>query len=168
MPPLLLALSYWLHLIATIIWIGGLAMLALVTLPGARKVIGSGPQLGALMLEWQRRFNPLAWLSLAALTVTGLIQMSANKNYDGFLAITNSWATAILLKHIAIAGMVVIGGIMQWGLTPAIARLALLESRGKPAPELDSLRRREILLTQINLACGLLVLALTAVARAVG
>ncbi len=167
MSPWVLALSYWLHLMATIIWVGGLAMMALVAWPGARKVLGPGPQLGALVADWQRRFNPLAWLSLAVLVATGLTQMAANRNYNGFLVITNTWAAAILAKHLAVVGMILIGAYMNWSLQPALGRLALLEARNLPAPEAEVLRRRELSLTRLNLACGLLVLALTAVARAV-
>jgi hypothetical protein len=91
--------------------------------------------------------------------------MTANKNYVGLLKITNPWTAAILVKHLAVGGMMLIGGYMQWGVQPALARLALLEARGLPAPEADRLRRRELLLTRLNLFCGLLVLALTAAAR---
>jgi uncharacterized membrane protein len=162
----LLAVSYWLHMVATIVWVGGLAMMALVAWPGARKVLGAGAQLGALAAEWHRRFNPLAWFSLAVLVVTGLTQMAASPNYDGLLGVSNAWAAAILAKHLAVGGMILIGGYMNWALQPALARLALLEARDRPAPEAEALRRRELALTRLNLACGLLVLALTAVARA--
>lgn len=160
-----LALAFWFHLLATIVWVGGLALLALVVWPGARAVLGPGPQLNALLREWQRRFDPLAWLSLAVLVVTGLMQMAANPNYEGFLRVENGWAWAILLKHIAVGGMVGIGIWQQWGLQPALARLALLETHGRPAAEAEALRRREMLLTRLNLACGVLVLAFTALAR---
>ncbi len=160
-----LALAFWLHLLATIVWVGGLALMALVVWPGARAALGPGPQLSALMREWQRRFNPLAWVSLAVLVVTGLMQMTANPNYHGLLNIDNGWALAILLKHVAVGGMVGIGVWQQWGLQPALARLALLETQGRPAAEADVLRRREVALTRLNLACGVLVLAFTALAR---
>jgi uncharacterized membrane protein len=167
MSPALLAVSYWLHLVATIVWVGGLAMMTLVGWPAARKVLGPGPQLGALALDWQRRFNPLAWLSLAVLVGTGLTQMVANPNYDGLLVVSNTWAGAILLKHLAVGGMIAIGAYVNWWLQPALARLALLEAAGRPAAEAEALQRRQAALTRLNLACGLLVLALTAVARAV-
>ena len=166
MSPALLAVSYWLHMVATIVWVGGLAMMSLVGWPGARKVLGPGPQLSALVADWHRRFNPLAWLSLAVLVGTGLTQMSANSNYDGFLAITNGWSAAILAKHVVIVAMVVVGVYMNWALQPALARLAMLEAHGQAPAEAASLRRRELTLTRLNLACGLLVLALTALARA--
>ena len=167
MSPWILALSYWLHMVATIVWVGGLALMALVIWPGAQAVIGPGPQLAELMRRWQQRFSPLAWISLAVLVVTGLIQMTANENYTGLLRLTNPWSAAILVKHIAVGGMVVIGSYMQWALQPALGRLAALEARGlgERAPELERLRRQERSLTRLNLLCGVLVLAFTAMAR---
>jgi uncharacterized membrane protein len=160
-----LALSYWLHMLATIVWVGGLALMALVVWPGARAVLGPGPQLADLLNRLQRRFNPWAWGSLAVLIATGLVQMAANENYDGMLHVTNAWAMAILLKHIAIGGMVLIGIYQQWSVQPALVRLATLQAHGRAAPGLDGLRRRERLLGRVNLACGVLVLAFTAMAR---
>jgi uncharacterized membrane protein len=167
MPTWVLALSFWLHMVATVIWVGGLALMALVVWPGARAALGPGPELAELIRQVQRRFTPWAWTSLAVLIATGLTQMTANKNYDGFLRITNAWTAAILAKHLAVGGMMLIGGYMQWGLQPELARLALLEARDRAAPDAERLRRRELILTRLNLLCGLLVLALTAIARAV-
>jgi len=146
-------------------WIGGLALMALVVWPGARAVLGPGPQLAELFRQLQRRFDPWAWLSLAVLIATGLTQMTANKNYNGFLLVTNPWTVAILTKHFAVGAMMLVAGYMQWGLQPALARIALLEARGLSAPDAERLRRRELTLTRLNLLCGLLVLALTAIAR---
>ena len=166
MPVWMLALSYWLHMLATVVWVGGLALMALVVWPGARAVLGPGPQLAQLVREWQRRFDPLAWLSLAVLITTGLAQMAVSPNYNGFLKIDNGWAVALLLKHAAVGGMMLMGVYMQWGLQPALARQMLLELHGKAGPEIETLRRREITLTRLNLLCGVLVLAFTALARA--
>lgn len=167
MPTWVLALSFWLHMVATIIWVGGLALLALVVWPGARAVLGSGPQLAALLRELQRRFTPWAWGSLAVLVATGMMQMAASEHYDGFLKIDSPWALAILAKHLALGGMVAIGAYMQWALQPELTRLALLEAHGKTVGDPEALRRRELTLTRLNLICGLLVLALTALARVV-
>ena len=160
-----LALSYWLHMLATIVWVGGLALMALVIWPAARAMLGPGPQLADLFSRLQRRFNPWAWGSLALLIVTGLTQMTANENYDGLLRLTNNWAVVILLKHIAVGGMVLIGVYQQWSVQPALVRLVTLQAHGRIAPGLEALRAREVLLTRLNLACGVLVLAFTAIAR---
>jgi uncharacterized membrane protein len=169
MPLWVLALSFWLHMAATVVWVGGLALMALVVWPGARAALGPGPQLAALFQQLQKRFQPWAWLSLAVLVATGLTQMTANPNYAGVLRIANAWTAAILIKHMAVGGMMVIGAYLQWGVQPALARLALLEAHARPVSQAEAgrLRRRETTLTRLNLLCGLLVLALTAVARVV-
>ena len=61
--------------------------------------------------------------------------------------------------------MILIGLYMQVSLQPELARMALLESHGRPAPNADAFRRRELNLIRLNLACGVVVLGLTAIAR---
>ncbi len=166
MPNWIIAASFFLHLIATVIWVGGIVVMALVVYPGARRVLGDGA--GTLTAELHRRFSPLAMISLGTLVATGLAQMSVNKNYDGFLSISNAWGVAILLKHLAFAVMTLIGAYSVWGIAPALSRLSLLVSKGKAdGNELATLRKREERLNQLNLVCALLVLLFTAVARSV-
>ncbi len=123
-------------------------------------------------IQWvnlQQRFTPWANVSLVILWVTGLLQMSADSNYDGFLAINSLWAQAILIKHIAVAGMMVFGLYAQWRIHPALARLFLLESK-KPdlaAQERDNLVKRENRLIALSLVCAVAVLLFTAVATAI-
>jgi uncharacterized membrane protein len=165
-----LTAAYWLHMLATVVWIGGLAALALFVLPAARRALD--PQAYAAFLDAQlRRFDPLAWFSLAVLTGTGLFQMSGNPNYTGFLAIDNRWAAAILIKHVVFFGMTGLSAYLTWGLLPRLRRLALLRSRAGPAGEavareMQPLEARELRLLRLNLILGVIVLALTAAARA--
>ena len=165
MPTWILAISFWLHMLATIVWVGGLALMALVVWPGARAMMGPGPELGQFIRRLQQRFSPLAWLSLAVLIATGLTQMEANPNYNGLLRISNPWTAAILAKHVVVGGMILIGLYMQLGLQPELSRLTMLEAHGRPAPEVEKLRQRELNLTRLNLLCGVVVLGLTAAAR---
>lgn len=164
----LLALSYFLHLVATVVWIGGLLLLTLVVWPEARALLARQDQSG-LLLDFldrlRKRFYPLTNLSLVVLTVTGLFQMDQNPHYDGLLQLTNDWTRAILLKHVAVLGMLVIGLAMQWGVVPALERATLLVRNGRESPDLDRLRRRERQLTVLNCTLGIVVLILTAIAR---
>ena len=164
-PTWLLAFSYWVHLLATVTWLGGLLMMALVAWPAVRNQVMDVGQWSELL----RRFTPWANISLVLLWVTGFLQMSANPNYEGFLSVNSLWAQAILIKHIAVAGMMVFGLYTQWRLHPALARLAILEKK-KPAlaqSERDRLTRQESRVLRLNLACALLVLLFTAIATAV-
>jgi uncharacterized membrane protein len=165
--PSILAVSYFFHLIATIVWIGGLVVLTVLVLPEARRVLGTNPEFYTLLTRLRKRFFPLSNLSLAVLLVTGLIQMSGDPHYDGLLKITNDWSRAILLKHIAILGMFLCGLALQYYVAPDLERATLLieHHKGDPA-ELEKLRRREARLTWINVGLGVLVLGFTAWATA--
>lgn len=162
-----LAISLFFHLVATVVWIGGLVIITLLVWPEMRRALESSPALLALLTRLRRRFVPWSNFSLVVLVVTGLAQMTANPNYDGFLQIDNDWSRAMVLKHLTIAGMVVCGVVLQYGVTPALERASLLLERGKAdAADWERLRRREVRLTQLNLILGLAVLAFTAWATA--
>ena len=120
-------------------------------------------------LALQKRFMPWANGSLILLLITGFVQMTNDPNYHGFLTIDSLWAGAILVKHLAFGGMVVIGVYVQWVLYPAIDRLKLLGEK-RPSllqSELTTLSQREIRLLRLNLLCAVAVLFCTAVATAV-
>jgi uncharacterized membrane protein len=159
----LLASSYFFHLIATIIWLGGLALLVLLVWPEARRVLSENPSLYAFLNRLRKRFYPLTNFSLVVLVITGVIQMPADPNYEGLLDFSNDWSRLILLKHIAVIGMVVCGLAIQFVIVPALERTSLLLERGKGDPaEYERLRRREVRLTWVNVVLALLVLACTA------
>jgi uncharacterized membrane protein len=141
-------------MVATVIWIGGLFFQSVVLHPALRHARDPGELLESL----RRRFQPLAWLSLAVLIGTGLLQMSANANYSGLLSIANPWSQAIFAKHLAIALMIMIGAYQTWVLHPQLTRLALLGSGAEQ-------RRRLSRIGQANLVLGILILGLTGLAR---
>jgi uncharacterized membrane protein len=121
----------------------------------------------ALFLEQvQRRLDPLGWMSLAVLLATGLFQVSASPNYEGLLNISNRWAVSILIKHILFFGMIGVSAYLTWGVLPALRRNALLQAKGVEIKDADKLQKREVLLLRINLVLGVLILGLTALARA--
>ena len=163
-----LTIAYWLHMLATVCWIGGLTILALFILPAMHRSLAV-QDYAALIGEIRRRLDPWSWFSLVVLLATGMLQMSANPNYSGFLAIDNRWAAAILLKHVLFLAMVAVSVYITWGLIPRMQRLSLRRARAEEAnlqAETAKLLAQESLLIKINLVLGILVLALTAVARA--
>lgn len=166
-PVWLLSLSYWLHMAATVVWIGGLFFQSVILLPALRTSPPSEADF-PLIERIRKRFDPLAWLSLTILVGTGLIQMSANPNYLGLFALGNRWAVAIFAKHLAIGLMVALAVYQTWILQPKLNRL-LLKSRGAKGVDREAdedLSKRFSLTIQGNLLLGILVLALTSLARA--
>ncbi len=165
--PWLLAASYFFHLIATVVWIGGLVTMALVVWPGIRRAVTDSAAFGRAIEAIDTRFRPLSNISLVVLLLTGFVQMNANQNYKGLLSITNVWAGAILLKHVSIIGMIAVGAVMNFGIQPALRRNAMLAANGVATEAEEAvLRKRLDRLARANLILGVLVLALTAVARA--
>lgn len=166
-PTWALWLAYWLHMLATVVWIGGLAALAIFVLPAARRTLEPHAY-AAFLAGLQQRFDPLGWFSLAILAGTGMFQMSASPSYQGLLAIENRWAAAILIKHLLFFAMAGLSAYLTWGVLPKIRRLALRRSDPSLAhqPEAQRLAAQETRLLQLNLLLGILVLALTAIARA--
>ncbi len=161
----LLAISYWIHLLATIVWLGGIAAITLLAWPALQRGTLAANQWWMI----QRKFVPWANISMVVLLVTGFYQMTVDANYAGFLTVDSQWAVAILLKHIAFVAMVVITVYIQTILYPAMSRLSLL---AKTKPEIadvesGSIQNREIRLLRLNLVCAALVLLFTALATAV-
>lgn len=153
-----LTIAFWLHMAATIVWIGGLFYMAVIVNPALERL---PEQRGRLAEDMRRRFQPLAWLSLFVLIGTGSLQMSGNPNYDGLFAFSNPWSRSILAKHIAIGVMVLVAAYQTWVLNPRLSRLALKQEVGASDQVANELSR----LNRVSLAFGILVLGLTALAR---
>ncbi|MCX8061533.1 MAG: CopD family protein [Anaerolineales bacterium] len=159
-----LSLVYFFHLLATVVWIGGLTVSALFLLPIAKQTLE--PTAYARFLDrFRQRFTPAAWLCLAILVGTGLFQMGASPQYEGFLVIQNPWSVAIFLKHLAFGLMTAVSAWLTWGVFPNLNRLAWLRAQGQSHPEADRLYRSEQLWMRVNWVLSLVVLLLTAAAR---
>lgn len=156
MIPSLLAASYFLHLVATVVWLGGMALFVFILWPTVPK------EQSAWLARIEKRFRPMANFSLLVLLMTGILQTSQDDHYGGLLSFETAWSRAILAKHIAFVGMVLIVGFLQFGLGPALERARLLSRQA----DIDHLHQRERRLTALNLTLGMVVLIFTAIATA--
>lgn len=161
----ILAISYLIHLLATVVWLGGIALITLLARPALQHGTLASNQWWAI----QRKFVLWANVSMVLLLITGFYQMTVDSNYNGFLSIDSQWAVAILLKHIAYIVMIGITVYLQVILYPAMSRAALLAEQ-KPdlgAAESEKIQKRDILLLRLNLIFAVTVLFFTALATAV-
>ena len=162
-PSWVMALIYWLHMLATVAWIGSLAAINLLVLPASQRTLKLVDQLHFIS-ALQKRLEPLAWFSISLLLVTGLIQMSTSPHYDGFLSLSTQWSMAILIKHSLGVIMVVVSAIQTWEVIPAIHR-TLMKKENADTGQLAKLQRREVILLRVNLILSALILGATALAR---
>lgn len=163
-PELALIAAYWIHMIATIVWGGTLSALAFLVYPLLGKVIPPDAYQN-LLHKIHNRLDRLGWISISSFIVTGLVQMSANANYSGMLQIDSEWAVALLLKHVAFAGIVVICAIQTWSIAPTIEHALLAKSLGKQDFDSSKAERTRKNLVLLNLALTAIVLVFTAIAR---
>ncbi len=159
----ILATLYWLHMLATVTWIGSLAAINLLVLPASHRTLKLGDQV-SFISALQKRLEPLAWFCMGLLLATGLFQLSTSPHYDGFLSISTQWSLAILIKHGLAVVMVVVSAIQTWEVLPAIQRTLLKKEKADEA-ELAKLQKKELLILRVNLILSTLILAATALAR---
>ena len=163
-PAWALALVYWLHLLATVTWIGGIVAISILVLPAARKSLKPADQL-VFLEAMQKRLEPLAWFSLGMLIATGLFQLSANSHYNGFFNVSTQWSLAILVKHGLVGVMIVVSAVQTWEVLPAIRRTLMRRERGATEEEIVRLQKREERLLRMNFILSILILGATALAR---
>lgn len=144
--------SYWLHSVATVIWIGGIFFILFIALPSAKQVLGA--EAGKLMGEISKRFTPIANYSMFILIVTGIILTGLNKQFLGIGVFKNNWTLILTLKHFLVLGMVVVHFYRSLALTPKIARTESVAQK-------TFLQKWSLKLVKVNFSLGLLVLLLS-------
>lgn len=165
MPSWALTLVYFLHLSATVAWLGSLVGLTLLVIPAASKVLEVKDQV-SLLDNIQARLDSLSWFCLFLLVATGMFQLSASPKYHGLLGVENNWEKAILIKHGLVITFAIASAVMSWGVMPAIRRAKIKMQRTGDDQELVPLRKREKFLLRLNLILAALVLLATAAASA--
>lgn len=149
MREIILAASHWAHLIATVVWIGGITFILFIARPSAKQVLGTDA--GKLMGEISKRFTPIASYSIIFLLVTGIILTVLNKQLSEIESVRNNWTLFLIVKHVLILGMVVVHFYRGLVLAPKIAGTESAEQKA-------FLQRLSLNLVKANFCLGLLVL----------
>lgn len=160
---ILSVIADWLHLLATAVWIGGMAFNIWVLRPSLTSI--DPPQrikLGSAVLN---RFIYIAWACIATLIFTGI-----------FIARPKGGATygfVLMVKHITVLTMVLIVAVISFVLFPksrtfvskinAEPKETPSLSSIKPSPRLRKVLGQMVLLVKLNLTLGILVLLFTAI-----
>jgi uncharacterized membrane protein len=144
----------WIHLLATVVWLGGMAFILLVAIPSARRAVGEDA--AKVMGEVTRRFTPLANGSILLLLLSGL----------ALLAMTGSFSEPVLLSG---RGTVIVFKLLLFLLMAAVhfyrgKVLAPRIARTPPEQGKASLQKLSLNLVKVNLLAGLAVLLFSAVA----
>lgn len=93
------------HLIAAVVWIGGLALLVLGLRPSLKKSLADEAARDAIEGPLYRRFFVLSALSAAALLFSGFMLMTSDPHFEGFFHYPNMWSKLMVAKHALFVGM---------------------------------------------------------------
>ncbi|VVB95363.1 Copper resistance protein D [uncultured archaeon] len=141
-------ITLWLHYLATVMWIGGMAFNILVLRPSMMILDqNQHPILGNKVLK---RFIIFAWLSIAVLVLTGISITYNRIAFEDILSTT--YGIVLLSKHIVTLIMVLIVAWVSFVLSEKLSPFA-------PKPETI------LLLVKTNLSLGVLILLLTSALR---
>src|SRR5512137_2234472 len=102
MSPFLLALSNWLHALATIVFIGYYLFTGMIYLPVLERQMQANALRG-LLEQISARLRPFFGGSLLIFLVTGTHLMLINENYLGLgNFFGNPWSILIVVKHLLV------------------------------------------------------------------
>lgn len=148
----LIIACYWIHLVATVLWIGGIIFIIFIAIPSSRQVLGA--ESGKLMGEISKRFTPLANYSIILLFVSGVVLAGLNKQFSGVRILESNWTMALILKLVLFFSMTAIHFYRGLVLAPKIMRTAT-------QTEKTALQKLSINLVKVNFTLGLSVLLLS-------
>ena len=103
MSQILIALSIWLHALATVVFIGHYLLLSTIYLPILEK---NG---GTFLSEISKRSRPWLYTSLVVFMLSGVYLMFTDPSYLGIGNFGNLWSMMMLVKHLLIVGMIGLG-----------------------------------------------------------
>ncbi|HET7274839.1 MAG TPA: DUF4149 domain-containing protein [Longimicrobiaceae bacterium] len=148
-------LNVTIHILAALLWIGGMFFLAAVGAPVLRTV-----QPPTLRVELFRllgaRFRRVGWIAITILLITGVLNLYfLGILRDGLLIDPAFWASrfgqTLAWKLTAVAAMLIVSGLHDFVFGP---RSAALEPG---SPESVAARRRAVVLARLNAALGVIV-----------
>ncbi|MEA3462087.1 MAG: DUF4149 domain-containing protein [Bacteroidota bacterium] len=147
----------WIHLMATVAWIGGMFTNLFINIPAIVKTL-DGPVAGNLMGAIMKRFRVLVYVSMAVFLITGITMGSLHLNAGEVFSSKNQMVAILILKVPLYIIMVVLAIVAFEFVAPRVARLA---AEG-PSPKLQRAQRTQKVLAMAGFLLGVLILALSA------
>jgi uncharacterized membrane protein len=145
----------FLHLLATVTWIGGMIVINLVLMPSLAAI--DSPQRGKLLGAALEGFKPLALGSMVVLLITGLLRTQSG----ALLNLSTTYGAILAFKHLTVLAMIVIGLAVPFVISPRLAALAPAPGE-RSTPAFLQKQRQLSLLATVNMVLGAVVLLLVA------
>jgi uncharacterized membrane protein len=147
----------WIHLVATIAWIGGMFANFIIYLPAISKQLDP-PMAGKLLGSVMKRTRIVVYFSISVFILSGVLLVSMFGEESGRMYVGDIWFIYFLGKMLLFLLLVVLAIYAFEVLAPRTARLA----KEGPSPKLQRLQARQRMTALTGFVLGILILALSA------
>jgi len=155
--PIFFIFIKWIHLLATVAWIGGMFTNFLIYIPAISKVLdpaSAGKLMGAVM----KRFRVMVYSAMGLFLLTGMI-MGLILNGPGEVSSNGEyWGTLLTVKIVLYTIMVVLALYAFEVLAPKVAEAAA----SGPSPKLARLQKTQMIMAVLGFILGIVILGISA------
>jgi len=152
-----MVLLKWIHLIATVAWIGGMFTNFFIYMPVLGKTL-EAPVAGKLMGAVMKRFRMMVYIAMVVFLTTGVLMGYLHLEASGAVASESQWNLLLILKVLLFIVMVVLALFAFEVVAPRVAGMA----SGGPSPKLRRVQRTQKILAMTGFVLGLVILFISA------
>lgn len=139
------------HLLATVVWIGGMFYMDIILMPSIAKI--DPAESGKLMGMISKKFTIIAWSAIIIAIVTGIYKTPSDMYFDT----SDEFGIYLFIKHVLILGAIITGSVITFVFVPGLK--ANTPKPGEmPSAEFISYSKKIENLSKTNLVLGILIL----------
>ena len=146
------------HIMATIMWIGGMIINYVVIRPALSKTL-EPRQANEIMSLIMKKYRIIVYVSIAVLGLTGIPMKIASEYYVGIINFENTWEIVGFIKHIFVFILAVLAIYSFEILSVKIRKAMALDSPEK----LMGFQKKQKMVGGLGFLCGMLIILLSAV-----
>ena len=139
------------HLMATVVWIGGMFYMDMILMPSLAKI--DPGESGKLMGMIAKKFTITAWTAIIVLIITGILKTPSDMYFDT----SDEYGIYLLIKHVLVIGAIIVGLIITFVFVPKL-KASTPKPGERPSAEFISYSKKIEHLSKTNLILGILIL----------
>lgn len=155
---LLYLISVWVHILAAMVWVGGMAFLVLVVVPWLRR--GGQSNASAFLRETGERFRSVGWTCFAILVVTGTFNLWVRGVRLGDFTrgewLSSPFGKSVLVKLLVFAAVLLVSALHDFVIGPRAVVAIAADPQSQAAAVA---RRRASLFGRVNFLLALVLVA---------
>jgi len=150
----------WLHIMATVVWIGGMFTNFFILRPSLAKAL-SPADAGKLMGVVMKKTRIVVYVSIVVLGITGIPLKIINPNYISIINFENSWEIVSFVKHLCYGILVLLAVYSFEILSPKVRKVSAMG----PSPALAQLQKKQANMGKLAFLTAIVILILSSLMR---